>query len=425
MLVLDGGHPIGVVTRSDVLSFLAARAMTAPGSRRGPADYERREPRPRLRDAGDPRGPGARSDHRRGRPADQPRDDVRPGRGGQAPGLRVRAQRQPDAQRARDVPRVARRRGARARVRERPGRRGRDLPDAVARRPRDPAERHVRRDVPARRRASTNVSASTGPPSISATSMQSPTRGPTRPGWSGSRRRPIPRSTSSTSTPSRSSRTPATRGSSSTTPSRRRTSSSRSRSARTRSCTRSTKYLGGHSDVVGGFVATHDAEFADELRFLQNAMGAVPSPFDCYLVLRGVRTLGIRMDRHCANARAIVDVLREHDAVARTFYPGLPDHPGHDIAARQMRDFGGMVSLHPRGRREQRARRGRQDAAVHPRRVARRRRVVDRAPGAHDARVGDGFAARSRSRARALSVGIETTEDLVDDLQQALDALVW
>ena len=74
-------------------------------------------------------------------------------------------------------------------------------------------------------------------------------------------------------------------------------------------------------------------------------MGAVPSPFDCYLVLRGVKTLGVRMDRHCANARAIVDVLRAHDAVARTFYPGLPDHPGHDIAARQMRDFGGMVSF--------------------------------------------------------------------------------
>src|SRR5262249_46155276 len=79
----------------------------------------------------------------------------------------------------------------------------------------------------------------------------------------------------------------------------------------------STKYLGGHSDVVGGFVAVDDAELADELRFLQNAMGAVPSPFDCYLVLRGVKTLAVRMDRHCANARAVVQVLREHDAVAR------------------------------------------------------------------------------------------------------------
>ncbi|MGH8978101.1 MAG: cystathionine gamma-synthase, partial [Acidimicrobiia bacterium] len=107
----------------------------------------------------------------------------------------------------------------------------------------------------------------------------------------------------------------------------------------------STKYLGGHSDVVGGFIATHDAELEDELRFLQNAMGAVPSPFDCYLILRGVKTLGIRMDRHCANARAIVDLLAGHDAVERVMYPGLPGHPGHDIAARQMTDFGGMVSF--------------------------------------------------------------------------------
>src|SRR6266550_4476018 len=107
----------------------------------------------------------------------------------------------------------------------------------------------------------------------------------------------------------------------------------------------STKYLGGHSDVVGGFIALHDAEWADELRFLQNAMGAVPSPFDCYLVLRGVKTLAVRMWAHCENARAIVHVLREHDAVARVFYPGLDDHPGHEVAARQMRDFGGMVSF--------------------------------------------------------------------------------
>ena len=107
----------------------------------------------------------------------------------------------------------------------------------------------------------------------------------------------------------------------------------------------STKYLGGHSDVVGGFVAVNDAELADEVRFLQNAMGAVPSPFDCYLVLRGVKTLALRMERHCANAQAIVQMLREHDAVARVLYPGLPDHPGHDVARRQMRDFGGMVSF--------------------------------------------------------------------------------
>src|SRR6188472_1419696 len=98
----------------------------------------------------------------------------------------------------------------------------------------------------------------------------------------------------------------------------------------------STKYLGGHSDVVGGFAAISDAELADEVRYLQNAMGAVPSPFDCFLVLRGVKTLAIRMERHCANARAVVRMLNEHPAVARVLYPGLPEHPGHDVARRQM-----------------------------------------------------------------------------------------
>ena len=107
----------------------------------------------------------------------------------------------------------------------------------------------------------------------------------------------------------------------------------------------STKYLGGHSDVVGGFVAVDDAETADRIGYLQNAAGAVPGPFDCYLVLRGVKTLAVRMDRHCENAHAIVAMLEAHPAVARVLYPGLADHPGHDVATRQMRDFGGMVSF--------------------------------------------------------------------------------
>jgi cystathionine gamma-synthase len=187
----------------------------------------------------------------------------------------------------------------------------------------------------------------------------------------------------------------------------------------------STKYLGGHSDVVGGFLATHDAEFEDELRFLQNALGAVPSPFDCYLVLRGVRTLGVRMDRHCANARAIVGVLRAHDAVARTFYPGLPDHPGHDIAARQMRDFGGMVSFTLVGG---------ENSALD---VVAKTRLFTLAEslGAveslieHPGRMTHASVTGSPLEVDAAlvrcSVGIETTQDLVDDLQQALDALVW
>jgi cystathionine gamma-synthase len=109
-----------------------------------------------------------------------------------------------------------------------------------------------------------------------------------------------------------------------------------------------TKYLGGHSDVVGGAVCT-DAATARELAFLQNAVGAVPGPFDSFLTLRGVKTLGVRMDRHCANAERIAAFLVEHPAVTQVLYPGLPDHPGHDLAARQMRGFGGMISFRVAG----------------------------------------------------------------------------
>jgi cystathionine beta-lyase/cystathionine gamma-synthase len=106
-----------------------------------------------------------------------------------------------------------------------------------------------------------------------------------------------------------------------------------------------TKYLGGHSDVIGGFIATNDAGLAEQLRFLQKSLGAVPGPFDCWLVLRGVKTLGVRMRRHCENARAVASFLEQHPAVERVFFPGLRSHPGHEIAQRQMSDFGGMVSF--------------------------------------------------------------------------------
>jgi cystathionine gamma-synthase len=106
-----------------------------------------------------------------------------------------------------------------------------------------------------------------------------------------------------------------------------------------------TKYLGGHSDVIGGFAATNDPTVAERLRFLQKSLGAVPGPLDAWLVLRGVKTLAVRMRQHCENARQIADFLAGHDAVERVFYPGLPDHPGHEIAARQMADFGGMISF--------------------------------------------------------------------------------
>ena len=177
----------------------------------------------------------------------------------------------------------------------------------------------------------------------------------------------------------------------------------------------STKYLGGHSDVVGGFIAARDAEFAEELRFLQNAMGAVPSPFDCYLVLRGVKTLAVRMRAHCENARAVVDVLRSHDAVDTVLYPG-----DSEIAAKQMRDFGGMVSFLAVD----------EDVALD---VVTRTRLFTLAEslGAveslieHPARMTHASAAGSPlevdPRLVRLSVGIETKADLVADLQQALD----
>jgi cystathionine gamma-synthase len=106
-----------------------------------------------------------------------------------------------------------------------------------------------------------------------------------------------------------------------------------------------TKYLGGHSDLVGGFAATNDPTVAERLAFLQNSLGAVPGPFDAWLVLRGLKTLALRMQRHCENARAVAEFLDGHAQVEQVLYPGLEGHPGHDVAARQMSDFGGMVSF--------------------------------------------------------------------------------
>jgi cystathionine gamma-synthase len=106
-----------------------------------------------------------------------------------------------------------------------------------------------------------------------------------------------------------------------------------------------TKYLGGHSDLIGGFVATNDPTVAERLHFLQKSLGAVPGPLDCWLVLRGAKTLAVRMRQHCANALAIAGYLDENPRVEQVLYPGLPHHPGHAIASRQMRGFGGMISF--------------------------------------------------------------------------------
>ena len=181
-----------------------------------------------------------------------------------------------------------------------------------------------------------------------------------------------------------------------------------------------TKYLGGHSDVVGGFLALDDEGLAQRLRFTQNAAGAVPAPFDCYLALRGVKTLAVRMERHCSNARAIVDLLVGHRAVERVLYPQLPDHPGHAAASKQMRDFGGMVSFTLRAGR---------DAAL---RVAAGTELftLGESLGAveslieHPGQMTHASAAGSPLEVPdnliRLSVGIETAADLVADLEQAL-----
>jgi cystathionine gamma-lyase len=187
-----------------------------------------------------------------------------------------------------------------------------------------------------------------------------------------------------------------------------------------------TKYLGGHSDVVGGALVVDDDALHERLRFLQNAVGAVPGPMDCFLVLRGTKTLHLRMERHCENARRIADFLATHEAVTRIYFPGRNSHPQHALAARQMRGPGGMVSFEVRGGIEA------------SRKVAERVRLFALAeslggveslldhpaimthasiPAAerHAAGLADGLL--------RLSVGVEDADDLVADLRQALSEI--
>jgi cystathionine gamma-synthase len=182
-----------------------------------------------------------------------------------------------------------------------------------------------------------------------------------------------------------------------------------------------TKYLGGHSDVVGGFAATSDPELAERIGFLQNATGAVPSPFDCYLVLRGIKTLAVRMERHCTNAQAVATLLAAHPAVSTVLYPGLPMHPGYDVAKRQMHGFGGMVSfLAADG----------EDAALDIVASTRLFTLAESLGGVeslieHPARMTHASAADSPLAVDPalvrVSVGIEHVDDLLADLTQALD----
>src|SRR5690349_11276632 len=180
-----------------------------------------------------------------------------------------------------------------------------------------------------------------------------------------------------------------------------------------------TKYVGGHSDVVGGALVVNDPELAQTLAYHQNAMGGTNGPFDAWLTLRGLRTLGVRMDRHCDNAERIVEYLTRHQAVTRVLYPGLPDHPGHETATKQMRRYGGMVSFRMRD----------EQAAVAVCDRARLFTLGESLGGVeslieHPGRMTHASAAGSPLEVPGdlvrLSVGIETVDDLLADLEQAL-----
>ncbi|MFG1881884.1 cystathionine gamma-synthase [Micromonospora sp. NPDC049102] len=181
-----------------------------------------------------------------------------------------------------------------------------------------------------------------------------------------------------------------------------------------------TKYIGGHSDVVGGALVVADAALGEELRYHQNAMGAINGPFDAWLTLRGIKTLGVRMDRHCDNAERLAAYLDGHAKVSEVIYPGLPSHPGHEVAAKQMRRFGGMISFRASGGEE------------HAVEICNRAKLFVLAESLggveslieHPGRMTHASAAGSPLEVPGdlvrLSVGIETVDDLLADLEQAL-----
>lgn len=182
-----------------------------------------------------------------------------------------------------------------------------------------------------------------------------------------------------------------------------------------------TKYIGGHSDVVGGALVTNDEELDEEFAFLQNGAGAVPGPFDAYLTMRGLKTLVLRMQRHSENACAVAEFLADHPSVSSVLYPGLPSHPGHEIAARQMRGFGGMVSVRMRAGRRAAA----QDLCAKTRVF-----ILAESLGGVESLIEHPSAMTHASTAGSqlevpddlvrLSVGIEDIADLLGDLEQAL-----
>ena len=180
-----------------------------------------------------------------------------------------------------------------------------------------------------------------------------------------------------------------------------------------------TKYLGGHSDLIGGFLATNDPTVAERLLFLQKALGAVPGPFDCWLVLRGLKTLAVRMRKHSENAHAIAGFLERHPRVERVLYPGLPAHPGHHIAAQQMRDCGGMVSLLLESEDEAVALCARTKIFKLAESLGGVESLIEHPAQMTHASTADAPFAAPRNLVR-LSVGIESAEDLLADLEAAL-----
>jgi cystathionine beta-lyase/cystathionine gamma-synthase len=182
-----------------------------------------------------------------------------------------------------------------------------------------------------------------------------------------------------------------------------------------------TKYLGGHSDVIGGFAGTNDPTIAERLRFLQKSLGAVPGPFDCWLVLRGLKTLAIRMERHCANARAVAEFLAQHPRVTTVLWPGLPEHPGHEIAARQMRDFGGMVSILVETENEAVELVSRTTVWTLAESLGGVESLIEHPARMTHASTAAGPFAAPPNLVR-LSVGLEAADDLVADLERALAA---
>lgn len=185
-----------------------------------------------------------------------------------------------------------------------------------------------------------------------------------------------------------------------------------------------TKYLGGHSDVVLGALVTRSAELAERLRFLQNAVGAVPGPQDCFLVLRGIKTLHLRVERACKNAERIAEALRGNDKVANVYYPGFSEHPGHEVAKKQMRHFGGMVSFDLQTDEFEAAKRVLSNTQLFT--LAESLGGVESLIG-HPASMTHGSIPREKRLAVGLtdslirlSVGVEDAEDLVEDLRAAL-----